>query len=288
MISVALRTTYSAIIAYLSLAFLALNIVIGFFHSNIRLVLASAYVRGSEAANENDLSMMIATGLVVLIITSASYLRHVISNRSTLIKLSVLFILSAFGSFCLYVLMLLASRGVTIALLTALAAFACSNREGRLPVLIVLLTAISSLIIFPNATKAAARFGRGDVSTLNKRLPTWMGCLNELDARSLPFLIRGAGPGNSRNVVARTDTWNNANTHNAYLLVLLDYGLVGLLLFMALLFVAYLYAGPVGKSLVILLAVCSLSASLVDQHYIWSVLGIALACREGELNEGTP
>ncbi len=233
--------------------------------------------RGSIGVNENVVSAMIGLGIIPL------YTRIIAAKGGSLISRAIVLMSFLFG---LYALLILASRGGTIAL--AMALFVITLRVLFNPKRFIYLIfggmlgliALSSL---PGSNNVFVRFSSSDISTLNDRLPLWQAGVSTI-VRSSPFqLFLGHGFDASR-VVAGTIFGHLDSIHNAYLQFIIEYGIVGLSLFLIIHLSSFLKSWRYederalhATGTITALLFFNLTGTTPDTFVYWIALGFALA-----------
>jgi O-antigen ligase len=147
------------------------------------------------------------------------------------------------------------------------------------------LGVIASVIVagLPGSDMLVDRFSQGDVTSANGRLPLWQAAIQEITVSSPVELLFGHGMNYSHIVTSRV-VGKLYSMHNTYLQMMLEFGLVGLSLFVGLhisvLRILWndkrqlsLYA----SSMVIFLLFAHLSVTIADDFLSWIVLGTSLA-----------
>lgn len=232
--------------------------------------------RGGIGIDQNQVAFVIALGLTPLLS------RFLSSSNSILTRLGI-GIAVALG---IYAMLLLASRGMAIALAMVLVVmFVRILFEPRRSIPIVLTGSILAVVLvsLPGSDQLFSRFDDADIATANERLPLWEATLREYAASPLPQLLLGHGFDTSK-IVALDISGYTTSTHNAYLQILYEFGLIGLALFLALhgLVIStawrdngYLALYTLGTITFLLFA--NLSINAPDGFLYWVVLGHLLA-----------
>lgn len=245
----------------------------------VSAVLGDFAYRGNVDANENVVSFYVALGFVVALTERVH--GDTGPRRGAVTALAVL----AMATMA-YALVLLASRGMIIGL--ALAALAVGARvlwmePRRVPFVAVLLAVAASGLLLPGGQGILQRFEDPSTATGGGRLQIWARIGESLAASGPAELAVGHGFGASSELVARSFTSLNS-THNAYLLVVYDFGIVGMLLFLALHAVVLARSwrvsgrdGAAMLALVTFLLGSNLFMSTPDDFLYWTALGFALA-----------
>ncbi len=227
-------------------------------------------------ADQNNVSTMISFGMIPI-------LANLLTQRNSLLQRILLCVFLALGA---YALILLASRGMTIALGMALlfmVARIFTDPKRIIPIL--LLGVVASVVVagLPGSDMLVDRFNQGDVTSANGRLPLWQAGIQEIMSSSPLELLFGHGMNYSLTVTSRV-VGKLYSMHNTYLQMLLEFGLVGISLFVGLhisvLRILWsdnqqlsLYAG----SMIIFLLFAHLSVTIADNFLSWVVLGTTLA-----------
>lgn len=232
--------------------------------------------RGGVAVDQNFVSFIIALGLTPL-------LSRFLSTATGLLARLGIGLGVALG---IYAMLLLASRGMAVALamvfVVMLARIVLEPRRS-VPVIIAGSVLAVVLVSLPGSDQLFSRFDDADLATANERLPLWEATLREYAASPLPQLLLGHGFDTSK-VVALDVSGYTTSTHNAYLQILYEFGLIGLALFLALhgLVISsawrdnsYLALYTLGTVTFLLFA--NLSVNAPDGFLYWVVLGHLLA-----------
>ena len=182
--------------------------------------------------------------------------------------------------FLTYGMFLFASRGMSVA--TGAAALVMLSRVALKPrisvPLIVGVTLVAVTVLnLPGSQGLLERFAGDDVVVAGGRAGLWGAIIREFLAASPLEVVFGQGFLASRTLLG-------GSTHNGYLLVLTDSGLVGLLLFLALHLVAirFLWAYRDTLSLysvgaVVVLMLANMTSTLMNNFIYWVVIGHVLA-----------
>lgn len=185
-----------------------------------------------------------------------------------------------------YALVLLASRGMiialTVALVMLLARAALLDRRS-LALFAVLLIVVPTGLLLPGGLGIVERFEDPTTATGGGRTQIWAAVGEELAASSAGELLFGHGFESSRMVVERRFA-PIGSTHNGYLQILYDLGLVGLATFLALhgrvLVAAWRDRGRHGAimaGVTVFLLTANLVMSAPDAYLYWTALGLLLA-----------
>jgi O-antigen ligase len=227
-------------------------------------------------ADQNNVSTMISFGMIPI-------LAHLLTQRLSWFQRVVTWSLLAVGA---YALLLLASRGITIALGMALIfMIARVFTDPRRAIPILFLGVVASIIVagLPGSDMLVDRFNQGDVTSANGRLPLWQAGIQEVMSSSPLQLLFGHGMNYSLQVTSRV-VGKLYSMHNTYLQMLLEFGILGLSLFVglhiAVLRVLWSDRQPLAlyaTSMIIFLLFAHLSVTIADDFLSWVVLGTALA-----------
>ncbi len=236
--------------------------------------------RANLTINQNVVSFYICIGFVVAL----SWLIGVNARRAAQrwLMLAAVLVLGAMA----YSLLILASRGAFIALaavLLVLAGFSAFHKPGRLLLIlgVVALTAASTLL--PGGAGLLQRFSASNTVSGGGRVEIWSAVGSQLGASGPVALLIGHGFDQSSEVVSR-NFGNLDSTHNAYLLIAYDFGLLGLALFLALHLIPLARAlarpGPwsaVVIGVIVYLLTTNLFMSTPDNFMFWATLATVLA-----------
>jgi len=234
--------------------------------------------RGNIPANENDAAFMLGLGLVVTIALALGLKgRSFRTFGPTLVLLSVLMT---------YALILLASRGMTVAFGIALAGMLAhliraDYRKLWVVGLVIAMGAVS--ITLPGGDGIIKRFEGESLESAGDRTPIWQATL-ESYADGTPFqILLGHGFEASR-LVVRAATGTLSSTHNTGIAILYNFGAMGLLLFLAVhafgLVQSFLSPSPaaiVATGLLWFLLGSGLTSAAHASFMYWIALGVALA-----------
>lgn len=233
--------------------------------------------RGGVDVNPNYIASIINLGLVAQfgVLIRGEKKRHLLTHV-------FLWVTFAVG---LYANLLLASRGVTVALLIAAGIILMRNLRtprlaGGVSMLVILIALF--LLKLPGSQNFEGRFYEGGADPYNGRLQLWQAGQEYITTSSVWGLLFGNGMGASE-VMVRGVHSQLTSVHNAYIQVAIDYGVVGLILF-TLLVCASLwqnvrikgYLGDTSVGVVIFLMIVSLTASMTDSFIFWIALGVTL------------
>jgi O-antigen ligase len=243
--------------------------------------------RGISEVNQNNVATLIAFGLIPLFATQ-------LSGKASIVRRLVGWLALALG---VYAMLLLASRGMTVALGMALVLmFARVLGNPRRSVPLILLAAAGALVLasLPGSSNLAERFTQADVASANGRTPLWSAAVREIQTSSPAQLLFGHGINYSLVVTSRVVGFFYS-VHNAYLQMTLEFGLVGLGLFLSLHFMALrllwrfkdalsLY----GMGAVTFLLFSNLTNVASDDFFYWVTLGAVLALAAWRQSQNPP
>ncbi len=235
--------------------------------------------RGDIAVDQNVVSFFIGFGVIVALAAAADAIATP-GRRSRLLVL-----LLPLGAM-LYALMLLASRGIALALILATAAVvvrALILDRRSLGVVFAVAAIGAGALLLPGSDHLMARFALDDTETGNRRLPIWEALIDDF-VQSDPYTIAvGHGFGSSELVVQRA-FGSLTSTHNAFLQILYEFGVVGLASFLGLhvLLLWRAYQLRNGRGLVMFgllwfLVGANLTLNAPDGFMYWTALGVAMA-----------
>jgi len=234
-----------------------------------------SYRGGDVGVDQNVLSFFIGVGFMAVLSTWSHREPGQGRAAKTALLLTALAIM-------MYALLLLASRGLLLAIAVGTAtvfirdAIQDPARVARLAALAVLL---SVAILLPGGRGVLERFDDPGTATFGGRTLIWSVVLSELANSGPRELVMGHGFGAARKLVQGHFTWLGA-THNAYLQVLFDVGIVGLTVFLALHVMVFLRAWTsrgrdathIAGTVVFLLAT-NLGINTPDSFLYWTTLG---------------
>jgi O-antigen ligase len=191
----------------------------------------------------------------------------------------------AFG-FMVYATLLLASRGITIAIVLAMLAMtlqaALQNWRTLLAVVVVVALGVTTMLL-PGGDSLVERFGDDTVQTGNNRLPIWEATIDAYTQGDVRRILLGSGFDSSKFIVQQS-FGSLTSTHNAFIQVLYEFGVVGLLLFVglhALLLVrSWAIRGGFGLAMVGIvwyLVGANLVVNAADGFMYWTAIGFVMA-----------
>ena len=237
--------------------------------------------RGAVDANPNTVARLIAFGAVIVIAILLARIGGRFHLRQQLVLVASLGVM-------LYGVMLLASRGMVLALAVALAAVTVRAiaADWRKSVIIVLVGCLAgAVLLLPGSQSIIYRFTSPDehVASAGSRIPLWEVTLESLTSSNLAQLVFGHGFDSSKPVVERRFL-GQTSVHNTYLQMFYEFGLIGVMLHIVL--QAYLLwrgwrtPGPYGSIMVgltLLLVVENLSGDVADSFHYWITMGYIAA-----------
>ena len=236
--------------------------------------------RGGVDVNQNDATLYIALGLVPAFAALVSQFLGDRPRARRVLPLAVLV-----GAMA-YAVVLLASRGMSVGIVLAFAAIVTlavvRNRRVLAPALLI-LAAFGGLALLPGGTALIERFGSEAVESGNNRYPLWAETWESFTGGEVTTFLLGNGYDSNKDVLRREFGWTTS-THNAYLQILYEFGLIGLVLFLglhaALLARAWLLPGPWGLvvvGLTVFLLGANLTTDTSNSFMYWTALGFELA-----------
>jgi len=134
---------------------------------------------------------------------------------------------------CSYSLVLLGSRSLSVAIAISSIAIIFSNtgKINRIAALSIMGVIGAALTLLPGFSLFIERFADSDVASLNDRGPIWIQSLNY--HQNLPILRQLFGDGITANSWAPHNYASNFDSnHNVFLQILIEYGYVGIILFL--------------------------------------------------------
>jgi hypothetical protein len=232
--------------------------------------------RGVSEVDQNNVTSTIALGLIPL------FALQLFSKANLWTRLLGWTALAG----GIYATLLLASRGVTLALAVAFfVMFARLLNNPRRSIPLIILVVVGSIVLanLPGSDNLAQRFSQGDVASANGRVPLWNAALREIQASPAPQLIFGHGY-NYTLIVTNRVVGFLYSVHNAYLQMILDFGLLGVSLFVTLHVIVIRMLWKHGDALslygmgtVVFLMFINLTLQAADGFLYWIALGTALA-----------
>lgn len=235
--------------------------------------------RGDIAMDPNVVAFLIGIGAIM----AAAWLLDRIRRRQGVVATGAIALVMAVH---VYAFLLLASRGVSVALAVGgLALMARAVRESRRNLVFVAVLAVVAAGAFalPGGQGLVERFTGERVESGGSRFPIWEVTYASYGESDLGGLLLGHGFNSSKTLVARSFA-DLTSTHNAFLQMLYEFGLVGVALFVALHVVLLIRAaalrnryGLLMVGLVWFLMGAALSLNISDDFAYWTALGFAMA-----------
>lgn len=180
---------------------------------------------------------------------------------------------------CMAALLRLASRGVMSALLITVSLIiwnAATSMRQRFFGLAVLVILSLTVYLSPLGVPLQQRLTSDNLATASERVPLVLASINYLTSAPIEDLLVGGGIGWNFQVLGRAFGVTEFNTHNAFLHVAIDQGLVGLLLFLSVIYCVYqtlrVGSGTVQSNAMyglVFLLICSLSLSPISKPFCW-------------------
>jgi len=231
--------------------------------------------RGSITVNQNDVSLLLGFGILALV-------AQLMGRRTGVLRALPVWGAVGFG---IYAMLLLASRGMSIAVgVAVLAMFGRILLDARrsLPVLGAAIVAGLILGSLPGSDSLLTRFQGADVATANDRVPMWNAVVGAVTTSDVREILLGHGFESSKILIA--DIRATTSTHNGFLQMLYEFGILGLSAFIALHAVllarfwrdrspATLY----GAGVATFLLMTNMSMTAADQFLYWVAVGYLLA-----------
>ena len=235
--------------------------------------------RGDINIDQNVVAFEVGIGLVMV----AALLIHFINRRTSGARLIAVMLLLTLH---LYSFMLLASRGVSIALGISLVAMLVRGvRDSRRALLFVALLAVvvGAALVLPGGQELVQRFQGERVQTASGRIPIWETTVSSYTDSNVLNVLLGHGFNSSKSLVERHFVLLSS-THEAYLEMLYEFGIIGLALFLAMHAVLVVRGwslrnahGMLLFGLVWFLLGADLSLDVPDGFLYWIGLGFAMA-----------
>ncbi|MFN2323699.1 MAG: O-antigen ligase family protein [Trueperaceae bacterium] len=235
--------------------------------------------RGGVEVDQNVVSFFIGLGLIVAIADALAPTQGV--RRGWAVAGTWLA-----AVLMLYGVLLLASRGIAIAIVIAVLAVvgrSAARKPARLVALVVAVAAVYGATFLPGGDGLLERFTEDTVTSGNDRIPIWIGALRYYAAGDLWQLLFGHGFASSWFAVQRV-FGSLTSTHNAFLQLLVEFGIVGLGSFLALHAVlawrSFQVEERLGSSMFGLLAFLlgtNLTLNATDGFMYWTALGLVMA-----------
>jgi O-Antigen ligase len=232
--------------------------------------------RGISEVDQNNVTSTIALGLIPL------FALQLFSKSNLWLRLLGWAALAG----GIYSTLLLASRGVALAVAVAFVimfARLLNNPRRSVPLIILALVGVVVLASLPGSSNLAQRFSQGDVASANGRVPLWAAAIREIQVSPAPQLIFGHGFNYTLIVTSRV-TGFLFSVHNAFLQMILDFGLLGVGLFVLLhlmvIWMLWRYSDPLSLyaiGTVVFLLFADLTLQAADGFLYWVALGTSLA-----------
>jgi len=246
--------------------------------------------RGDVSVNENVVAFYVGLGFVVMV---AATLRTLGAPGRKWLGVGLLVLTGGAA----YALLLLASRGMAIAAALALVALIVriGLQDWRLLLPVLALLAVSGAgMLLPGGEGLVQRFTSERVESGGSRTPIWQVVYDGYRDGNLMELALGNGFESSEDVVER-GFGTLTSTHNAYLEVLYEFGIVGLALFLALhlapIVVSWRVRGTLGLvmyGLAFFLLGADVTSTAPDGFLYWTALAFVLAIGTWATNAATP
>ncbi len=226
-----------------------------------------------EGADPNYLSVYIGCGLIWLLSVAMA------GKREYGIRIRALALAGSF--ICFRALFTLASRGAMIALLITIILLIWKMNRSYLHrgIAIAVIAGIVVVVCFSSlGDPLMNRFSKvdEDLGTASDRIPIFVAGINYLESAPLPEMLMGGGTGWNFFVIGRAMQQPQVNVHNNFLQVAIDHGLVGLALFLLIMFFGVrslrMSFGVVQLSSLcglVFLLLCSFSLSPIAKPVCW-------------------
>ena len=232
--------------------------------------------RGSIHIDQNIVSLLLGFGIVAL-------LAQLMGRRLRLFVAILAWLGVGYG---MYAMLLLASRGMSIGIaVVAVIMFGriFTNARRSVPILVAALLAGLILFNLPGSDNLFLRFQSSDVTNANDRVPLWRATVQSITTSSVPAILMGHGFESSMSLI-RSVRAVLSSTHNAYLQMLYEFGLVGFagFLWMHLLLLASFWrrrspSALYGAGLTVFLLMADLTVTAPDGFLYWVALGHLIA-----------
>ena len=234
--------------------------------------------RGDIEADQNVVAFFVGFGVVI----ATALGLDAVARRAwgALLPLALVLGVTIYGS------LLLASRGMVLALLLALAAVTVRAvaRDRRAIVFVLVLAGLGGgAMLLPGGQGLLQRFEGERIETGGSRLPIWEATLEAYADGGVRELALGNGWASSRDLVQR-EIGTVSSTHNAWVQMLYEFGLLGLAAF------AWLHAhllirsvsvpdpyGAIMAGITWFLIGANFSTNSPDGFMYWTALALALA-----------
>lgn len=244
----------------------------------VRAAEAGFAYRGSIELDQNVVSYFVGVGFVLCF---AWFINKPSPPRRTMLTVLCLLALLLLG----YALVLLASRGTFIAIgVVTLVSIVHSvyQNPGRAWRLLLLALIVSSGLFLPGGQGILQRFEDPSTETGGGRVLIWDTVIEATKVSDAAELLFGHGMTSSAKLIRDQFTYLTS-THSSYLLMLYDYGVIGVALFLllhALVVLRVLRRRDTFGSQVLLLLVFQMSIGLFitasDNYLYWIALGAML------------
>jgi O-Antigen ligase len=232
--------------------------------------------RGISEINQNNVATLIAFGLIPLFATQ-------LAGQTNVGRRMVGWLALALG---VYAMLLLASRGMAVAVAMAfilMVARILNNPRRSVPLILLATAGALVLASLPGSSNLAERFTQADVASANGRTPLWSAAVREIQSASPAQLLFGHGINHSLVVTSRVVGFFYS-VHNTYLQITLEFGLIGLGLFLTLHFMVLRFLwrfndalSLYGMGAVMFLLFSNLTNVAADAFFYWVTLGAMLA-----------
>ena len=235
--------------------------------------------RGGVGINQNYLSTILAVGLLGVLFS-------ILSKDEVNKNLFNLYVLNVIPFFAgIYCLLILGSRGVSAAFFIS-SLLLLLMRKNNIHIkkhILALMFFVPFIIKFlPGSSNLFIRISDQQVTTLNGRIPIWINSIEQYANGNIFQLLFGRGVGSSRMI---TNSFNPMleSTHNGYIQFLIEFGVFGLIILLAIFFLSF-YSNYInenklssfGIALTVFLLLINMSSSQ-DNFIFWICLGQALA-----------
>ncbi len=230
--------------------------------------------------DQNYLSLFVGLGIVVL----TSFL---LCHRASLTRpLQLAFIGIYFLNWM--AILRLGSRGIVIALALATVWMVLRNSKNISQTLVSIMLAAMLVVIItqlPGMEMMKDRFKDKDIATASRRMPLWIKSLQHIVSSSPWEIVFGGGGGAGKIALKQAFRANvPLSPHNQYLETAMDYGLLGLLSLLGLIYSGFRqslkvpgYVGDMRAALVLFMLVGFMSLTPLMYVLPWVVFGFALA-----------
>lgn len=230
--------------------------------------------RGGISSGQNTISLIICLGVIPLAASIFSATK--LFGARTLLLWLLLGVQA-------WALLLLASRGIMLALTLTLLFMLLRQPRRLLPILTGLTLALVTVLAAPGTDALWQRLQTADLASANDRLPLWKGTLEILADSNIPDFVLGHGFDSSKQVVSNINPYLTS-THNGYLQLLFEFGALGLASFLLLnaLALSVFRRGNRWQqlalpALILFLLIANLNATVTDSVLYWITLGYVLA-----------